>query len=233
MKMNYESKLVVKTAILVLPLIAAVIRLIMILPAVGLPVSNTSRKSLADLPLGAKGSHIMVLLGSGGHTGEMLRILSKINIGNLSRTWVVSSGDTTSLEKGKNFEEKYLSDSEYKANYMTLTRARSVGEPLLLSVQSTLLSFYSTIVSIRQLPQLPAVLLLNGPGTSVPLAYIVFFMKYVGLCKTRIIYIESLARVNRLSLSGYLLLPISDRFIVQWEDLYLKYHRAEFYGVLI
>lgn len=231
--MNYESKLVVKTAILVLPLIAAVIRLIMILPAVGLPASNTAKKSLADLPLGVKGSHIMVLLGSGGHTGEMLRILSKINISNLSRTWVVSSGDTTSLEKGKSFEEKYLSDSEYKANYMTLTRARSVGEPLLLSMKSTLRSFYSTIVSIRQLPQLPSVLLLNGPGTSVPLAYIVFFMKYVGLCKTRIIYIESLARVNRLSLSGYLLLPISDRFIVQWEDLYLKYHRAEFYGVLI
>lgn len=235
--MNYETKLCLKVAILLFPLFVAIIRLIAVLPAVGSfseqPLFSKNAKSLSDVPLSVKGANIMILLGSGGHTGEMLRILSHVDMSNFSRTWVVSSGDTTSLEKGKAFEEANLLSSHYKASYASLPRARSVGESIILSIKSTLLSFYETIRTLRALPQLPSVLLLNGPGTSVPLAYILFGMKYFGLCKTSIIYIESLARVDSLSVSGLLLLPISDRFIVQWEDLYLKYHRAEYYGMLI
>lgn len=232
--MNYETRLCIKVAGFLFPFFFAIIRLLMILPAVGTPpISNKDIHPLSELPCAEFGSNIMVLLGSGGHTGEMLRILSKVNLSNLSRTWVTSSGDTTSLQKCMHFEEKNLIQSNYKASYVSLKRARRIGEPLFLSIRSTIMSFKSTIETFRKLPQLPSVLLLNGPGTGVPLAYLLFMMKFFGICNTKIIYIESLARVNSLSLSGLLLLPVSDRFIVQWEKLHVKYNRAEYYGILI
>lgn len=44
-------------------------------------------------------------------------------------------------------------------------------------------------------------------------------LQFVGLSATRIIYIESFARVSRLSLSGKLLRPFVHRFLVQWPQL--------------
>lgn len=41
----------------------------------------------------------------------------------------------------------------------------------------------------------------------------------LGLPHTRIIYVESFARVSSLSLSARLLKPFVDRFVVQWPDL--------------
>jgi beta-1,4-N-acetylglucosaminyltransferase len=47
------------------------------------------------------------------------------------------------------------------------------------------------------------------------------------------VYVESFARVKTLSLSGKLLYPFVDRFIVQWPGLKEKWTRAEYLGVLV
>ena len=44
---------------------------------------------------------------------------------------------------------------------------------------------------------------------------------------------ESIARVKSLSLSGKLLYPIADKFMVQWPDLLAKYPRARYIGFVI
>ena len=46
-------------------------------------------------------------------------------------------------------------------------------------------------------------------------------------------YVESFARVGGLSLSGKILYPLVDRFLVQWPQLKEKYSRAEYNGVLV
>lgn len=233
--MNNETVLLIKTILILSPVLVAVIRLLNVLPAIYSSLRHNESENIEDVVLqkSKKGSNIMILLGSGGHTGEMVRLLSKVDLTNFSRTWVTSSGDNTSILKAKAFEEDQLSDSTYKHDYISIERARRVNEPLFLSIRSTLRSFLSTIRQLFLLSQYPSILLLNGPGTSVPIAYTVFLMKYLGLCNTKIIYIESLARVNNLSLSGLLLLPISNRFLVQWEKLGYKYKRAEYYGILV
>ncbi|CAH2352527.1 UDP-N-acetylglucosamine transferase subunit Alg14p [[Candida] railenensis] len=228
--MNSETKLVLKVAIGLLPFFVLAIRLLSILPILN---ADATVGFSEILPKDCKGSNVMVLLGSGGHTGEMIRILENVDLNEFSRTWVTSSGDSKSILKCKTYEEDHLSGSIYSASFLSLHRARSVGEPITSSIKNTLLSFYYTFQAVYTLPNLPSVLLLNGPGTSVPLAYILFGLRFLGLANTRIIYIESLARVNSLSLSGKLLLPISDRFIVQWEQLSMQYKRAEYYGILL
>lgn len=228
--MNSETKTVIKLILGIFPLFALAIRLLSILPI----FHPANSRSSVILPTKGKGSTVMILLGSGGHTGEMIRILGNVDLMDFSRTWVTSSGDTTSLDKAKRYEEENNgSGSGGSVNFISLHRARKVGEPLVLSIVSTLTSFWKTFIVLASLPQFPSVLLLNGPGTSVPLAYILFGLKFLGLCSTRIVYIESLARVSLLSLSGKLLLPISDRFLVQWESLLEQYKRAEYYGILI
>nr|KJB69774.1 hypothetical protein B456_011G041800 [Gossypium raimondii] len=77
--------------------------------------------------------------------------------------------------------------------------------------------------------------LCNGPGTCIPLCVIAFIFKVVGIRWSSIFYVESIARVKRLSLSGLLLykLQIADQFFVQWPQLQRKYPRAHYVGCLM
>lgn len=219
--MESESKICLLTSLILLPISLILIRLISILPIC------SSKNQLNHQKLQQNG-HLMVLLGSGGHTGEMIRLLEPINLSQIQMTWLVSSGDSTSIEKVKS-----LSNSCQNSSFLCLSRARKVGQSLTSSIPSTIASFISVAKSIASLPSQPDVCLLNGPGTCVPIAYWLFFLRFFGFSKTRIIYVESLARVSRLSLTGLLILPITDRFLVQWENLARKYSHVEFYGQLI
>jgi beta-1,4-N-acetylglucosaminyltransferase len=65
-------------------------------------------------------------------------------------------------------------------------------------------------------------------GTCVPLCYSAFLLKFLGIKNIKIIFIESFCRVEKLSLTGKLLYPIVDRFLVQWKEHLVKYQRAEY-----
>ena len=232
-----------------IPITIALIRLIRILPCLRLlksintdkPLHLNSGKTLAKVS--RSDSSIAVFLGSGGHTGEMMKMLSKLDLLSLQRTWIYSSGDTRSLDQVKLAEIQMkliettkssscdTQHSRSKVTYLSVPRARKVGQSYFTSVFTTVYSFI--VASVVLFFNKPDILLVNGPGTCIPIAYILFFYKFMGLCATKIIYVESLARVNRLSLSGKLILPIADRFIVQWPQLSQVYARAEYYGILI
>lgn len=73
----------------------------------------------------------------------------------------------------------------------------------------------------------------NGPGTAVMVVAACWVYKFLGIAKTRIIYVESFARVRTLSMSGKLLIRVVDRFLVQWPYLAEEYERAEYHGILV
>lgn len=68
------------------------------------------------------------------------------------------------------------------------------------------------------------VVITTGAGVVVPLCII---SKLLG---SKIIYIESFARIDSRSLSGVLLYPLADLFFVQWEQLLDKYGNKAQYG---
>lgn len=198
-------------------------RLLVILP-------GSTRHKDAPTFQGLAGPHLMVLLGSGGHTGEMLRLLKDLDLAKYSRrTWVHYPEDAISLKRAVEFDESKCNSG--KCVNKEMIRARDVGQGWISTVFSSLESIKSCISIVTHPP--PDVLVCNGPGTSVILCGTVFVLKYLGLNHTRIVYIESLARVHNLSLSGKLLLPISDRFLVQWPSVASKYQRAEYYNLLV
>lgn len=58
---------------------------------------------------------------------------------------------------------------------------------------------------------------------------------YIGkkFFKTRVIYIESMAKTKELSVTGKNIYKIADKFYVQWEELSNKYEKAQYLGRLM
>lgn len=72
----------------------------------------------------------------------------------------------------------------------------------------------------------PAAILTTGAGLAVPFAW-------VGrLLGVPTVYVESLTRIDDLSLSGRLIRPVADRLYVQWPELTASVRDARFVGGL-
>jgi len=174
-------------------------------------------------------STILVFLGSGGHTAEMFRLLSALDFTRYkNRRYLYSVTDTFSQAKALEFERNKAGIFSVSA----VRRAREVHQSWLSTPWSTVLCFVDCLCALF-LPSLPDAILCNGPGSCVTLVLAAYVPKFLGIKHIRVIYVESFARVSTLSLSGRLLLPLVDRFLVQWPALAQKYPRAEYLGVLV
>lgn len=70
----------------------------------------------------------------------------------------------------------------------------------------------------------PDVIVTTGAHTSVTMCYI------AKIFRKKVIYIESFANVKTKTLSGRLVYPISDIFIVQWHSMLKLYPKAIYEG---
>ncbi|KAJ3433892.1 glycosyl transferase-related [Anaeramoeba flamelloides] len=212
---------------LFLLLLALIIRVLSVLPIFHRPKIH---KKNANEQI-----RVLSVLGSGGHTAEMLKLLETLFIGekrNYKITFVIASSDKNSQHKAKAFSTKFKEKfgiDDIKVHLVP--RSRKVGQSYLSSIFTTLYaSFFSFKIVVLENPKL---VLCNGPGTCVPIALSAFLLRIIAIKFIDIIYIESIARVKHLSLSGRILYPIADRFIVQWESLASKYKKVEYIGRLI
>ncbi|KMZ71714.1 UDP-N-acetylglucosamine transferase subunit ALG14, related [Zostera marina] len=183
----------------------------------------------------------LIVLGSGGHTAEMLNLLVVLDMDKFGpRIYVAAETDNMSLEKAGVFENKLMADREknYSKNsehpkFMKIYRSREVGQSYVTSIGTTLIAAAHALWIIFKVQ--PQVVICNGPGTCFPLCLCAYFLKFVGLRWCSIFYVESIARVRRLSLSGLLVykLHLADQFFVQWPQLYKEYPSAKYVGRLM
>ncbi len=135
-----------------------------------------------------------------------------------------AGGHLTELSQ---LEEVYR---DYETFTVTFKREDTAGLPgkvyYLLdpkrSPQKILVNFFEALRVV--LKERPDVVMTTGAGVVVPLCII---SKMLG---SKIIYIESFARINSKSLSGVMLYPFADLFFVQWEQLLDKYGSRAQYG---
>ena len=166
------------------------------------------RKSIRNKPL-----KTMIVLGSGGHTAEMIRIINYLSFENYSpRIYVYADTDSMSIEK-----VKYLEKNNIDYKIIKIRRSREVHQSYYTSVYNTI---YATLESVPHLwRECPELLLCNGPGTCVPLCIIVFLFKVFCIAQSTVIFVESFCRVKTLSLTGKILYYIADYQIMQWPYL--------------
>ncbi|XP_054240551.1 UDP-N-acetylglucosamine transferase subunit ALG14 homolog [Indicator indicator] len=178
---------------------------------------------------------LLVVAGSGGHTTEILRLLSCLSESYSPRHYVFADSDKMSEAKIRSFEQKraeIFSNSQYaKFTLDRIPRSREVRQSWMSSVGTTLYSLlYSLPLTYRLQPDL---ILCNGPGTCVPVCISALLLGLLRIKRAVIVYVESICRVETLSLSGKILYYLSDYFIVQWPELKEKYPRSVYLGRIV
>ncbi|KAK8944527.1 hypothetical protein KSP39_PZI008584 [Platanthera zijinensis] len=183
----------------------------------------------------------LIVLGSGGHTAEMLRLVNVLQKDRfVPRFYIAAGTDNMSLQKARVLEDSLLEnkgignkDIEKLAYFEQIYRSREVGQSYITSIYTTILAIVHALWLMLKFR--PEVIICNGPGTCIPICLVAFILKVIGVRWSSIFYIESIARVRRLSLSGLLLykLHLADQFYVQWPQLQRKYPRAHYVGCVM
>ncbi len=148
---------------------------------------------------------LALIASSGGHIYELFCL--KKFWENKDRFWV--SFKTTDAE--------YLLQNEkivYWAAHPTVRNLKNLNKNLLLA--------WRLLRTLR-----PDLILTTGSGVAVPFLWI---GRMLGI---RTIFIESITRITEISLTGRLVYPFVDRFLVQWEELATKYPKAEYHGRIL
>ena len=216
--------------------------IVLFLRTVRVALSSPSSQKLKRKSDGAK---LLVVIGSGGHTAEMVHILRSFlsdekktkkrdDFSNVfpKREYIFAVSDTTSVAKIERFEREEVqggTNGEYRNHFVP--RAREVGQSYFTSVFTTLLAFWHSWRVYWKTK--PDAILTNGPGTCVPVILACFLGKVFGYnsaCK--VMYVESVARTRRMSLSGRLCygLRLADVVFVMWPELKEKYPRSRYCG---
>ncbi|XP_028825493.1 UDP-N-acetylglucosamine transferase subunit ALG14 [Denticeps clupeoides] len=184
----------------------------------------------SDCKPGRKGCvSLLVVAGSGGHTAEILRLVASLSQSYSPRHYVLADTDRMSEEKIHTFESSREEKSVFTIH--RIPRSREVRQSWSSSVISTLYALLYSIPLVFRLR--PDVVLCNGPGTCVPLCAGGLLLGVLGVKRVLIVYVESICRVESLSLSGKLLYPVADYFFVQWENLKAKYPRSIYLGRIV
>ena len=153
-----------------------------------------------------KNKKVLFISSTGGHLDELLqlkKLFSKYN----SYIITEKTKSTISLK------------NEYKnVNYLVYGTKDHLISYIFKFIYNMIKSLI-LFIKIR-----PSVIVTTGTHTAVPMCYIgkIFFRK--------IIYIETFANSSSKTLTGKLIYPIANVFIVQWESMLKLYPKAIYGG---
>ncbi len=156
---------------------------------------------------------ILVVLGGGGHTVQMLRLVDKL-------------GNNFVYDYAMGYDDR-LSEKNIKIRgkiYRVYDLRNKKDKSLILIGFKLIPSLLSSFIVLRR--SKPDMMISCGPGLCIP---IIFLAKLFGI---KTIFIESWVRSRRKSITGRILYYFSDLFFVQWQDLRRIYKRAIFAGRL-
>jgi len=156
---------------------------------------------------------LLVVLGSGGHTTQMLKLVDLLGE-RFQYSYIIGIGDKLSASKIK-----------FKGATFFVHKAREHGDgPFITLIKLARLFLESLIILIREKPN---AVVSAGPGLAVPISVL------AKIFRIKVIFIESISRVYRPSFTGRILYKLSDLFFVQWPELKKIYPRAVYAGRLL
>ncbi len=220
--------LLLVTSVLVISVVILV-RLIMVMPG----KQNTESKQQKDEKKKAKIIKTCVVLGSGGHTSEMCSLIQVLDPERYEFEFIVAQTDAKSepFVRAQFLQQHQQQQQKRSLVFHRIPRSREVKQSYVTSIFTTMYALlYTTFLTLVKIA--PDLVLVNGPGTCVPVCFSCYLLRLLGIKHVKFIYVESAARVKSLSLSGKILYRFMDRFLVQWPDLVHCYPRAEYIGRL-
>uniref|UniRef100_A0A7C3J417 Polysaccharide biosynthesis protein n=1 Tax=Candidatus Methanomethylicus mesodigestus TaxID=1867258 RepID=A0A7C3J417_9CREN len=156
---------------------------------------------------------LLVVLGSGGHTTQMLSLVRMLG-NQFEYAFILAKEDELSREK-----------IEGEKSIFYTRKARKYGDNILKTIYNLTWLFIDAIRIIRA-SQSDA-LVSAGPGIAAPFSIIA---KAFG---KKVIFIEDISRVSKPSSTGKIVYRFADLFFVQWPDLSKTYPKAIYAGRLL
>lgn len=144
---------------------------------------------------------VLFISSTGGHLRELMKLEPLFKDYDYS---IITEKDSTTIDLQKKYKIYYVPYS---------TRSKIIS----YFFKYTFVILKSIILFIRIKPD---VIVTTGTHTVVPIC---FFGK---IFKRKIIYIETYANITKKTLTGIILYPISDLFIVQWREMKNLYPKA-------
>lgn len=136
-----------------------------------------------------------------------------------------AGGHLTQLLQLEDFYKKYeyffLTFKSETTGKLDTERVHFIQNPKRNPVSFLINIIQSILILLKENPD---VIITTGGGVSIAICYVgkLFYKK--------IVCIESLSRVETPSLTGKILYPVSDLFLVQWKSLLDKYGSKAVYG---
>ena len=148
---------------------------------------------------------VMFISSVGGHLTQLLELKTIFKDYNYV---LVTEKNDVNKEKKKKYKMEYLiyGSREYLFKYVFI---------FLFNIFKSFYLFFK---------YRPNVIVTTGTHTAVPMCYI------GRLFGRKIIFIESYAKRTSPTLSGRLVYPIANTFIVQWETMLEFYPKAKYFG---
>jgi beta-1,4-N-acetylglucosaminyltransferase len=151
----------------------------------------------------ARSGGVLLVASSGGHLLELLQLRDVWP--RSERQWVTFEGaDTRSLLEGELVTYAF---SPTNRNIPNLLRNLGLA--------------WRVLVSAR-----PRAVVTTGAGVAVPFAWM------GRLRGARVVYVESLTRIHRPSLTARLVHPVAHDFFVQWPELRQAFRKADYEGTV-
>jgi len=160
---------------------------------------------------------ILITLGGGGHTEQMLRLAKQL-ASRAELTYVVADGDELSAQRAGT------------GPIQKLPQLRRTAEPIWRAIAANVLtgrwlrSFVRAWRILRD--HRPRAVVTAGPNFALPLLVL---GRMLGIPT---VYIETWSRICTRSLSGRVFCGLVDRFYVQWPEQTRLYRRARYCGRL-
>ena len=149
---------------------------------------------------------VLFISSTGGHLDELLQLKPLFE---KYEYHIITEKDKMTINLKKDYKDKI--------SYLLYGTRKNLLKYLFIFPFNIIKSIY-LYCKIR-----PKYIITTGTHTAVPICYI------GKLFKSKIIFIETFANSNTKTLSGRMIYPISDLFIVQWEEM-LKYYPKAIYG---
>ena len=150
---------------------------------------------------------VLFISSTGGHLNELMQLEKLFDKYDYS---IITEKDKSTIH----LKNKYGS----KIHYLLYGTRKNLLKYLFVLPINFFKSIY-LFIKIR-----PKYIVSTGTHTAVPMCYI---GKLFG---SKIIFIETYANINTKTLSGKLIYPISNLFIVQWEEMLKLYPKAIYGG---
>jgi beta-1,4-N-acetylglucosaminyltransferase len=155
---------------------------------------------------------LLVILGEGGHTKEMLALVEMLG-DDLEYGYILVRDDEVSEGKIRRPGPVYR-----------VIRPRDKQHHLLRDICKALYSGWQSWRALRAFR--PEAVLSSGPAVAVPAC---IAARLMGI---KVIFVETASRVTALSLTGRILYRVAHLFFVQWPELVARYPKAIYAGRL-